>query len=223
MVDILPLERGLFPLIAGCVEASGIHVGDSSPAFQKEIEDFCDSKVFSQPMVENVRAHVRKLLKFASYSATGRGKPASEYLWNAVSTEKKFPFINNIVDVNNYVSLYSGFPASIFDLDKCRPPLVIRRGLQDERYIFNSSGQEMHVRDLLLVADQEGPIGNPVRDSQRTKVFQGAEHILAVVYSHQSVCTPELMGEIVDLFGRLLTSFCGATSFEKRILSAVAS
>lgn len=73
---------------------------------------------------DEVRAHVRDLLRHGGYKPTGRGKPASEYLLRAVA-ESALGAINLAVDTCNVVSLHSGLPVSVVDLDRVVPPLRI--------------------------------------------------------------------------------------------------
>lgn len=69
-----------------------------------------------------VRAAVRDLLRHGGYKPTGRGKPSAEYLVRAVA-EGALGAINPAVDTCNAVSLHSGLPISVVDLDLARPPL----------------------------------------------------------------------------------------------------
>jgi DNA/RNA-binding domain of Phe-tRNA-synthetase-like protein len=130
---------------------------------------------------EEVRGVVRNLLRHGGYKPTGRGKPASEYLVRA-ATEGKLGSINPAVDVCNVVSLHSGLPISVVDLDKATPPF--RTGLAEPgtRYVFNPSGQEIDVGGLLCLHDAEGPCGNAVKDSQRTKTSDDTTKTLTVIW-----------------------------------------
>ena len=66
---------------------------------------------------EELRGAVRNMLRVGAYKPTGRGKPASEYLLSAAKEEpERFPRINNLVDINNLVSLESLLPISVIDL-----------------------------------------------------------------------------------------------------------
>src|SRR5262249_46884298 len=66
---------------------------------------------------EQVRELVRELLRHGGFKPAGRSKPASEYLIRA-ATEGKLASINMAVDVCNIVSLHSGLPISVVDLDR---------------------------------------------------------------------------------------------------------
>lgn len=130
---------------------------------------------------EAVRAAVRDLLRHGGYKPTGRGKPASEYLVRAAA-EGALGAINPAVDACNAVSLHSGFPISVVDLDRASAPFRIGIAPAGARYVFNASGQEIDLAGLLCLFDAEGPCANAVRDAQRTKTHEGTRATLSVVW-----------------------------------------
>ncbi|MCB9898752.1 MAG: hypothetical protein H6828_15935 [Planctomycetes bacterium] len=130
---------------------------------------------------DDVRAAVRDLLRHGGYKPTGRGKPSSEYLVRAVA-EQRLPSINLAVDACNVVSLHSGLPISVVDLERVRPPLSIAHGEADASYVFNASGQQISVAGLLCLCDADGPCANAVKDSQRTKTHAGTRSTLSVIW-----------------------------------------
>jgi len=133
-----------------------------------------------------VRQRVRKMLRHGKYKPSGRSKPASEFLLRAALSES-FPIVNGPVDVNNAISLESGFPGSIFDAALSGRHLLIRRGLPDEEYVFNPSGQMIDLQDLLLVCRKTNagwePCGNPVKDAMTTKISADTVGVIAVLYA----------------------------------------
>lgn len=134
---------------------------------------------------QETRARVRGILRFGKYKPSGRSKPASEFLLRA-ALSGTFPSVNGPVDVNNAISLESGFPGSIFDADLTGPELLLRRGVEGESYIFNTAGQAIDLQDLLLVCRQTAsgwePCGNPVKDSMGTKIRPETRDVLAILY-----------------------------------------
>jgi DNA/RNA-binding domain of Phe-tRNA-synthetase-like protein len=132
---------------------------------------------------ETVRAAIRDVLRAGGYKPSGRGKPASEFL-HAVASEQGLPVVNNLVDINNLVSLATALPISMFDADKLGTPAVIRFGRPGERYVFNVSGQSMDVSGIPVIcrAVSDEPVGNAVKDSMLAKVGPETRNVLAVVY-----------------------------------------
>jgi DNA/RNA-binding domain of Phe-tRNA-synthetase-like protein len=129
---------------------------------------------------DDVRAAVRDLLRHGGFKPTGRSKPASEYLMRAAN-EGMLSSINVAVDVCNAVSLHSGLPISVVDVDLVREPL--RVGIAPERsaYVFNSAGQTIDVGGLLCLCDAAGPCASAVKDSQRTKTHPGTRRTLSLI------------------------------------------
>ncbi len=135
---------------------------------------------------ELVRGAVRDLLRHRGYKPTGRGKPASEYLVKAAEESPLLP-INLAVDVCNTVSLHSGLPISVIDLERATLPLRIAPGAAGQSYVFNVSGHEIDVEGLLCMHDAAGPCANPVKDAQRTKTHAETRRTLTVIWGAEPV------------------------------------
>lgn len=135
-----------------------------------------------------VREAVRRLLRQGGFKPTGRSKPASEYLLKAAA-EGRLGSINVAVDVCNAVSLHSGLPISVVDLDHFREPGRVGLAAAGSSYVFNASGQSIDVGGLLCLFDAEGPCANAVKDAQRTKTGPATRRTLSLVWG-----TTELPG-----------------------------
>jgi DNA/RNA-binding domain of Phe-tRNA-synthetase-like protein len=133
-----------------------------------------------------VRKAVRDLLRHGGYKPTGRGKPASEYLI-AAAADGSLGSINLAVDACNAVSLHSGLPISVVDLDLSRAPFRIGIAKEGETYVFNASGQVIDLAGLVCLFDAEGPCANAVKDSQRTKTNAGTRRTLSVVWGTRAL------------------------------------
>jgi DNA/RNA-binding domain of Phe-tRNA-synthetase-like protein len=130
---------------------------------------------------DQVREAVRALLRQGGFKPTGRSKPASEYLIRAV-TEQTLSAINACVDVCNVVSLHSGLPISVVDLDRVRQPLRVGLAPAGSSYVFNASGQSIDLGGLLCLFDADGPCANAVKDAQRTKTDAQTQRTLSLVW-----------------------------------------
>src|SRR5712692_6670903 len=128
-----------------------------------------------------VREAVRRLLRHSGFRPTGRSKPASEYLLRAVG-EGKLASINVAVDVCNAVSLHSGLPLSVVDLDRAREPFRVGVAVAGTNYVFNAAGQTIELEGLLCLFDAEGPCANAVKDAQRTKTGPATRLTLSLVW-----------------------------------------
>jgi DNA/RNA-binding domain of Phe-tRNA-synthetase-like protein len=128
-----------------------------------------------------VREAVRALLRHGGFKPTGRSKPASEYLLRAVR-EGALSSINLAVDVCNIVSLHSGLPLSVVDLDRARAPFRVGVAPAGASYVFNASGQTIDLGGLLCLFDADGPCANGVKDAQRTKTGSETRQTLSIVW-----------------------------------------
>ena len=135
---------------------------------------------------EEVRTAIRDLLRHGGYKPTGRGKPASEYLVRAAAEGKLTP-INAAVDVGNVVSLHSGLPISVVDVERLRAPVRVDLAPPGARYVFNASGQEIDLQGLLCLFDAEGPCANAVKDASRSKTSDETTTTLTLVWGALAV------------------------------------
>jgi DNA/RNA-binding domain of Phe-tRNA-synthetase-like protein len=130
---------------------------------------------------DGIREAVRQLLRHGGFKPTGRSKPASEYLLKAVREAMLSP-INLAVDVCNVVSLHSGLPISVVDLDRAREPFRVGIAAAGSNYVFNTGGQTIDLGGLLCLFDAEGPCANAVKDAQRTKTTPQTRRTLSLVW-----------------------------------------
>jgi DNA/RNA-binding domain of Phe-tRNA-synthetase-like protein len=130
---------------------------------------------------DGTREAVRDLLRHGGFKPAGRSKPASEYLIKALA-EGKLSSINVAVDACNVVSLHSGLPISVVDLDRARPPFRVGLAPPGSGYVFNASGQTIDLGGLLCLLDEEGPCANAVKDAQRTKTGPETRRTMSLVW-----------------------------------------
>ena len=150
----------------------------SPPELQALLRPDADAPLTSD---DAVREAVRDLLRHGGFKPTGRSKPASEYLIRAAG-EGGLSSINLAVDACNAVSLHSGLPISVVDLDRAAGPFRVGIAAPEASYVFNASGQTIDVAGLLCLMDAEGPCANAVKDAQRTKTTPATTRTLTLVW-----------------------------------------
>ena len=206
----------------GFLEAFNINVKPSTEKYQQTITDDIQEMLkpgYAYP--DNMQKGVRSLLKTFGFHPSGRSRPASEYLFKDLTNRGSFNYINNIVDINNHISLKYKLPISVFDLDKSGFDLCLRVGGETEEYIFNKEGQILTLKKLLLVAKTGAEaIGTPVKDSQATKVFEPTKKIAFFVYSSSNITPKEEMEKILNEIGKYLQEEAGATDISSAVLDA---
>jgi DNA/RNA-binding domain of Phe-tRNA-synthetase-like protein len=156
-----------------------------------------------------VREAVRALLRHGGFKAAGRSKPASEYLLKA-ARDGFLSSINLAVDVCNVVSLHSGLPISVIDLDRAHEPFRVGLASAGESYVFNASGQTIDLSGLLCLFDADGPCANAVKDAQRTKTTADTRRTLSIVWG--TMAFPGRAEETAAWYRRLLEQHGAATS-----------
>jgi DNA/RNA-binding domain of Phe-tRNA-synthetase-like protein len=202
------------PTLAACIWASVLSPPaptTAAPPFLAEILE--QAKAAGEGFwPAGLKDRVRKMLRHGRYKPSGRSKPASEFLLQAAMAGE-FPLINPPVDVNNAVSLQSGYPGSLLDAGKSGTELMLRRGLPGESYVFNPSGQSIDLQDLLLVCRRSGegwePCGNPVKDAMITKTSESTREVIAVLFAPADE-DPARLESHATRFARLLKEHCGA-------------
>lgn len=203
----------------GVVGAENLAVGHAPSAFEGRVAALVAAR--AEPLTEAeeaIRKAVRDLLRNGRYKPTGRGKPASEYLLRAVQQDAGgFPRINAPVDVANYISLKTGLPISLWDLDRAGTShFLFRLGRPGEAYLFNTGGQTIRLDDLIvgcrLIDDTDEaagePVVNPVKDSLATKTTDQTRRVAACVYAPLSVVPPDVLTAVCAEFAALLGG-CG--------------
>jgi DNA/RNA-binding domain of Phe-tRNA-synthetase-like protein len=177
----------------------------TSAAIASLVEPAPDARMVSS---DTVRAEVRQLLRQGGFRPSGRSKPASEYL-HAAHAEGRFPRINAAVDACNVVSLWSGLPISLVDVDKLSGALSIGVLPPGTSYVFNPSGQVIDASGLLGLTDAEGPSATPVKDAQRSKTHDGTRVTLSIVWGTRSL--PGRTKKATDWYRELVATIDGAT------------
>lgn len=160
---------------------------------------------------EQVREAIRRLLRHGGFKPSGRSKPASEYLLRAAS-EGSLTSINLAVDVCNVVSLHSGLPISVVDLDRARSPMRVAVAPAGATYVFNASGQSIDLAGLLCLGDADGPCANAVKDAQRTKTDERTTRTLTVIWG--SVELPGRAAQAEAWYRELLAQAGATTELE---------
>ena len=193
--------------LAGIVVAEGVHPGPSPDGLQKLLDDLIQRRSAEDFPSPAVKEAVRRLLKHAGFKPSGRNKPASEYLAQA-AREGRFPRINNLVDINNLLSLETGLPISLLDLHAFGGRASLRYGRPGEKYVFNSAGQEISLEGLICVCSADDtPLGNPVKDSMAGKLKAETSGILGVIYAPLDCDAGKNLAAATERFGQLLKEF----------------
>lgn len=201
-------------LVAGLVIARGVVNREASDNLKAEIAKLVAERSGQEFPPPPVKDAVRNLLKSGGFKPSGRNKPASEYLAQA-AREGRFPSINNLVDINNYISLSSGLPISLLDADAVGATLTLRHGREGERYVFNAAGQEIDLSGLICACGAtDAPLGNPVKDSVTGKLKDNTTGVVGIIYAPNTTAMCTVVQMQLERFAELLSAEGGATAVE---------
>jgi DNA/RNA-binding domain of Phe-tRNA-synthetase-like protein len=129
----------------------------------------------SHPEILATREAYKKLGKDPS-----RYRASSEALVRRIVSGKGLYFINNLVDINNLVSLESFLPSGSYDLAKVENEFVFRIGQAGETY--KGIGKDLiNIGDLPVFADSQGPFGSPTTDSERAMIGESTRRFAMVL------------------------------------------
>ncbi len=171
-------------LVLGVVQAT-VKVEKHSEPLWKEIEaslqrisqNYQLQSLVEAPEIDAVRG---------VYKALGK-KPAkyrgsAEALLRRVLQGKGLYQVNNIVDINNLVSMETVHPVGSYNLDKLQEPIVFGIGKPGESYKGIGKDQ-VNIADLPVFTDSLGAYGSPTSDSERAMITNDTHSILMVIIS----------------------------------------
>ena len=205
-------------LALGCVTAEVPSVAKHDEALWREIDSHL-ARLTAAYKADDIPALPQVAAMRAAYKALGkepsRYRGSAEALLRRVLSGKGLYQINNVVDVNNLVSLESFQPLGAYDLDQVRPPIQLRIGAPGETY--KGIGKDLiNIESLPVFADAGGAFGSPTSDSERAMIRAGSQRILMAIYSFAGAA--ELDRWMARAAG-LLQRHCGATAFESAIVT----
>ena len=110
-----------------------------------------------------------------------RYRPAAEALIRRVLTGRGLYRIHTLTDLVNLASMAYGYSIGGFDADKIRGTrLTLGIGRAGEPYEGIGRGS-LNIENLPVYRDEEGGIGTPTSDHERTKLCPETRHILILI------------------------------------------
>ena len=145
--------------------------------FRKTTDEIFDYGVNEIPNIKESRAAYKAFGKDPS-----RYRVSSEALIRRIGQGKGLYEVNTVVDVNNLISIESGFSAGSYDVEKLGDRLVFRIGKKGETY-QGIGKDEVNIEALPVLSDEEGAIGSSTSDSRRAMITEDAREVLTLIYS----------------------------------------
>lgn len=210
------LKRILPELTLGCVQAQ-VKVEKHSEPMWVEIDrhlgqlaaKFKPDSLNSIPQIAAMRSAYKALGKDPS-----RYRGSAEALLRRVLSGKGLYRANNVVDINNLVSLQSLLPVGSYDLGNVTPPIELRIGKAGESY-KGIGKDEINIENLPVFADVNGAFGSPTSDSERAMIRLESSNVLMVIFSFSGSHDLKYWTEAAS---DLLQGFADAQQIETRLI-----
>jgi DNA/RNA-binding domain of Phe-tRNA-synthetase-like protein len=219
-----PLDVSIAPELTGRVRLGvlvleSVTVRDADEALAAEIDAYArelrerygQARSGDLPEVEEGRT----LYKALGLDPT-KTRPANEALLRRVLKGESLYRVNTLVDALNLCALRFQLPFGLYDLDRVAPPVVLRRGAAGEAYDGIRKAQ-VNVEGRPVLADAQGPFGNPTSDSARTMITTQTRHALVTVYAPAGYGLGRLE-KVLDGTETTLTQACGGSRTLRQIL-----
>ena len=179
-----------------------------------------NGKIAELSEVELSQANKRDKIQSArkAYKALGkepnRYRSSAEAMCRRIAKERGLYYINNVVDINNYLSIKSGYSMGTYDLAHTTGDITWMRAPEGTAY--RGIGKDvLNIEFLPVMFDEEGPFGNPTSDNDRTMITDSTKDLLLVYYAFDGDADlPQLLDEAKDL----LEKYAGGIDFELKIL-----
>ena len=202
----------------GLLALEEVHVRESDAALDVEVDRTCATlrQRYGGGRSSEVpgAADARTLYKALGIDPT-KTRPSNEALLRRALKGETLYRINTLVDALNLVSLKEQLPFGLYDLDRVRSPVTLRKGVPGESYEGIRKGT-VNVEGRPLLVDAEGPFGNPTSDSLRTSITTPTSRALVVAYAPAGYSVPRL-GGVLDVTAETLTRFCGGEVAFRRL------
>lgn len=139
-------------------------------------------------MTENFDLETSDIAKLSPVSAARKvyralGKDPTRYRLSSDSLMRRIVKsqglykVNDVVDINNLLSIECGHSIGTYDLDKIQGPIVYDVGTADEEYRGIGRGV-LNIDGLPVFKDELGSFGSATSDSERTMVTTQTKRIL---------------------------------------------
>ena len=156
-----------------------------------ELTEYFDSvmdKIGSEHVTKDIAEmpHIRPTR--AAYKALGKDphsyRGAAEQMLRRVILKKGLYHVNNAVDINNIISVKSGYSIGSYDVSAIEGDAVLCRAPEGTHYKgIGKDDYEYNVEFLPAFFDDIGCFGNPSSDSQRTMLKNGKREVVFVFYA----------------------------------------
>lgn len=203
-------------IVLGCIQAK-VKVEKSNKSLLKEINQYCDElsekisleDIATLPRISDARNVYRKLGK-----APSKYRVSSEALMRRVLQKKGLYQINNIVEINNLISLKSDFSVGSYNINNIQSPICLTIGEEGQKY--KGIGKELiNIENLPVLSDSISTFGSPTSDSERAMITNNVDEIVMCIYSFSG---KEEVEDYLNYAKELLETYADATNISIKVV-----
>lgn len=216
-IRIDPQLKNIWPATALGLVMYDANVEESSPEqladFEAQLETLADGLQLADISVKPQVAATR-----AAYKALG--KSPSEYRNSAEAMLRRIVkgsglyHINNVIEVNNLISVLSGYAIGSYDEEQLQGPVTLVRA-EDDAHYDGIGKASVNIAHLPVLRDELGYFGSPTSDSQRAMIQEGKRRVCSVIFAFDG---PNNLQPWLDRFGQLVCRYCDAVQVETDII-----
>jgi DNA/RNA-binding domain of Phe-tRNA-synthetase-like protein len=153
-----------------------------------------------------------------AYKALGKSpseyRNACEAMLRRITKGNGLYHINNIIDVNNLMSVTTGYSIGSYDKELLSEPIELKRAFDGEKY--QGIGKDtVNIEHLPTLYDKKGAFGNPTSDSRRAMIQSGSRTIMSVIYSFDGESDLQV---VVDRYCDLLRQYCSVDKIDSMMV-----
>lgn len=144
-----------------------------------------------------------------------RYRPSAEALRRRIFRELPLYKIDTLVDIINLLSIQSGYSIGGFDAGKIDGDLVL--GVGREGDIYHGIGRgELNIAGLPVYRDNQGGVGTPTSDEERTKIDMNTGKLLMIINGYSG---KDGLQEALTYGVSLLTRYVSTTNLEMELIT----
>lgn len=182
--------------------------------------ELLNAKIGELAEVELSQANKREKIQSTRKAYKALGKDANRYRCSAeamcrrISKERGLYYINNVVDINNYLSIKTGYSMGTYDLEQVQGDILWARAPEGTAY--KGIGKDvLNIEFLPALFDELGPFGNPTSDNTRAMITENTKEVILVFYAFDG--GKELMEHLKEA-ENLLKEFAEGENFQVSIV-----
>lgn len=200
----------------GCVQCRVV-VQPSSRQLLEAIDIVC-RRLMDSMSIEQIKSREHIAQTRACCRALGkdvkRYRNSAEALNRRVLQGKGLYQINNVVEVNNLISLDTGYSLGSYDLEKLEGDIVWKPAGEGVHY--QGIGKEaVNIEFLPVLSDRQGFFGNPNSDSTRAMITPQTTQLLMCVFGFGGA---QPLQPMLEQMCDALQSYCQATELETAVI-----